>query len=228
MSSLFKALLNKALRTNLTQAITAYIAYLYIRLVYDTGTFAFKNREIINSYISKDKPFIIAFWHGHLLMMACAWQWPTPFNMLISNHRDGKLISKITSHFDIQVINGSTERQGFAAARQIIAKLKQGQVIGITPDGPRGPREQVSDGILQLARLANVDIIPVAYSCTKMRKLKTWDHFRFAKPFSKGVFVAGTPITPSKNLEQLRSTLHDGMQATVAAADALTNIAHSL
>ncbi len=222
MSSFFKALLNRILRTNFTQVMIAYIAYRYIRFVYATGTFEFKNREVIEGYIAENQPFIIAFWHGHLLMMACAWQWPLPFNMLISNHRDGKLISKITSHFDIQTINGSTERQGFAAARRIIAKLKQGQVIGITPDGPRGPREQVSDGVLQLARLAKVDIIPVAYACTNMKKLQTWDHFRLTTPFSKGVFVAGTPIVPSKDLEQLRTTLHDEMQATVAMADAMT------
>jgi lysophospholipid acyltransferase (LPLAT)-like uncharacterized protein len=219
MQKNFKSLLNKILRKEKTQAFIAYLAYLYIQFVYKTCSWRFKNNGIIDSYISKNKPLIIAFWHGHLLMMTCAWQRPTPFNMLISNHRDGKFISKISKIFGISVINGSTERQGYAAARQIIAKLKQGQVIGITPDGPRGPREQISDGVLQLACLTNADIIPVAYSCTNMRILGTWDHFRLALPFGKGIFVMGKPITPVQDLEQLRITLQKAMETVVIEAD---------
>ena len=219
MSSFFKKILNKILRNEKTQAVVAYIAYLYIKVVHKTCTWEFKNNEIIDEYIQQKKPIIIAFWHGHLLMMTCAWQRSGPFNMLISNHRDGKLISRITKNFGISVTSGSTDRQGFAAARQLIAKLKQGEVIGITPDGPRGPREQISDGILQLARLAKADIIPVAYSCTNMRILNTWDRFRLALPFGKGVFVAGTPVSYAQDIEQMRTNLQQAMDETVKKAD---------
>ena len=219
MGSFLKTILNKILRQEQTQAVIAYVAYLYIKIVYKTGTWEFKNSEIIDEYIHQKKPIIIAFWHGHLLMMKCAWQKSIPFNMLISNHRDGKLISRITKNFGISVTNGSTDRQGFAAARQLIAKLRKGEVIGITPDGPRGPCEQVSDGILQLARLAKADIIPVAYSCTNMRVLSTWDRFRLALPLSNGVFVAGTPVSYAQDIEQMRTNLQQAMDETVKNAD---------
>lgn len=215
-------MLNKFLRTKFIQAIIAYIAYVYINLVYYTSHWDFKNRAIIDDYIQQKKPFILVFWHGHLFMMACCWRWNVQFNMLISNHRDGRLIAKVVSYFGIKTIVGSTEREGFAAARQIIAKLKQGQIIGITPDGPRGPCEHVSDGVLQLARLGNVDIIPIAYSCARIKELATWDKFRFAKPFCKGVFVAGDPIKPSKDLEQVREAVYNGLQKIVADADNIT------
>jgi lysophospholipid acyltransferase (LPLAT)-like uncharacterized protein len=219
MSSFSKKILNKILRTEQTQTIIAYIAYLYIKIVYITCVWKFKNIEIVNEYIQQKKPIIISFWHGHLLMMNCAWQRPIPFNMLISNHRDGKLISRITKNFGILVTSGSTERQGFAAARQLIAKLKQGEAIGITPDGPRGPREKISDGILQLARLAKADIIPIAYSCTNMRVLNTWDRFRLALPFGKGVFVIGAPVSYTQDIEQMRTSLQLAMEETVKNAD---------
>ena len=215
----FKNILNKLLRSHSTQSLIAWIATLYIKLVYITSKWSIQNNETIDHYINQNKPIIIAFWHGHLLMMNCAWNRNTPFNMLISNHRDGKFITKVTQNFGILVTNGSTDRQGFAAARQLIAKLKQGEAIGITPDGPRGPREQISDGILQLARLAKADIIPMAYSSTNMRILRTWDRFRLAFPFGKGVFIVGAPVEYTQDIDQMRTILQKAMDETVTQAD---------
>ena len=157
-------------------------------------------------------------------MMACALQWKTSMYMLISNHRDGKIISKTINHFGIQTIAGSTNKKGFEAARQILQALKQGNIIGITPDGPRGPTEKISNGVLELARLAQVDVIPLAYSCKPMKRLRTWDKFRFAKPFGKGVFVVGTPVPPIDDLEQLRTSLQQAMDKTAKTADELVLI----
>jgi lysophospholipid acyltransferase (LPLAT)-like uncharacterized protein len=202
-----------------TQSVLAFVVFFYIRLIYTTSPWEYKNREIFETYINNKKPFIVSFWHGHLLMMACALQWKIPMHMLISNHRDGKIISKAMSYFSINTIAGSTDKKGFEAARLIIQKLKQGDVIGITPDGPRGPREEISEGVLQIARLAKVDIIPLAYSCTPLKRLRTWDKFRVARPFCKGVFVVGTPIPPSKDITTLGATLKQAMDETVSQAD---------
>ncbi len=214
-----KSILGKILRNAFIQTILAFIAFAYIKFIYATSSWNFKNREIFERYIKENKPFIVSFWHGHLLMLACALQWKIPLYMLISNHRDGKIISKIINYFGIQTIAGSTNKKGFEAARQILQAIKQGAVIGITPDGPRGPREKISDGVLQIARLAQVDIIPLAYSCKPMKVLRTWDHFRVAKPFCKGVFVVGTPISPSEDLEILRVSLKHAMDEAVKEAD---------
>lgn len=214
-----KSLLTKILRSVFAQNTVAFIVSLYIKLVFLTSRWEFKNREIVDRYVAQNKPFIVSFWHGHLLMLACALQWKLSVYMLISNHRDGKIISQTMKHFGIQTIAGSTNKQGFEAARQILQALKQNAIIGITPDGPRGPREQVSNGVLQIARLAQVDILPLAYSCKPMKRLNSWDHFRFAKPFCKGVFVIGTPVAPSKDLDQLRESLQHAMDETVKMAD---------
>ena len=214
-----KSILSKILRNTITQVILAFIAFAYIKFIYATSRWEFKNKEIFQKYIDKKQPFIVSFWHGNLLMLACALQWKIPVYMLISNHRDGKIISKIIGYFGIQTIAGSTNKKGFEAVRQILQVIKQGSVIGITPDGPRGPREEISDGVLQIARLAQVDIIPLAYSCKPMKILRTWDHFRVARPFCKGGFVVGTPITPSEDLEVLRISLKKAMDEVVKEAD---------
>lgn len=214
-----KSLLTKILRHAFVQSFIALIISSYIRLVFVTGNWTFKNAHVIDTYVKQGKPFIASFWHGDLLMVACIWQQKMPAYVLISNHRDGKIISKTMRHFDINTIVGSTNKQGFEAARQILQALKKNSMVAITPDGPRGPREQVSDGILQMAKLAQVDIVPIAYSCKPMKRLRTWDQFRIARPFCKGVFVIGKPIQPSKDIEKLRHDLQHAMDDVVKEAD---------
>lgn len=216
-----KPIISKILRNAITQAILAFIAFAYIKFIYTTSRWEFKNKEILQGYIDKKQPFIISFWHGHLLMLPCALQWKIPVFMLISNHRDGKIISKIISYFGIKTITGSTNKKGFEAVRQILQAIKQGAVIGITPDGPRGPREEISDGVLQIARLAQVDVIPLAYSCKPIKILRTWDRFRVSRPFCKGAFVAGAPVSPLEDLEQFRAVLKKAMDETAKEADAI-------
>lgn len=218
-----KAFFSKILQQVIIQNFLALIASLYIRLVFKTGKWEFKNKEIIETYVAEQKPFILSFWHGHLLMMACIWKWKIPAYVLISNHRDGKIISKTMQHFGIRTIAGSTNKQGFEAGRQIQKILKQKSVIAITPDGPRGPREEVSRGILQMARLAQVDVIPIAYSSTPMKRLRTWDHFRLAWPFCRGVFVIGNPVKHTQDIEKLRMHLQQEMNTVVSKADAFVS-----
>jgi lysophospholipid acyltransferase (LPLAT)-like uncharacterized protein len=215
-----KPILKKILRSNFANNLAACIAFCYIKLVFITSKWDYIGKEIFEEYIKNNKPFIVSFWHGHLLMLACAWQWQKPFYMLISNHRDGRIISKTMECFGIKTISGSTDKQGFQAARQIIKTLKDGNIVGITPDGPRGPREEVSDGILQMAKLTKADIIPIAYSASHLKKLNSWDKFRVALPFAKGIFVVGKPIQASTDLIVMKQQLEQGMKRAENKADA--------
>ena len=214
-----KLILKKLLRSNFANNLVALIAFCYIKLVYLTSKWQYLGKENFEEYIKSDKPFIVSFWHGHLLMLACAWKWQTPFYMLISNHRDGRIISKTMKCFGIQTISGSTDKEGFQAARQILKTLKEGNVVGITPDGPRGPREKISNGIIQIAKLAKVDIIPIAYSCKNLQFLNSWDKFRVALPFNKGVFAVGKAISSSDDIHSMKQALEKAMLETTAMAD---------
>ena len=74
--------------------------------------------------------------------------------------------------------------------------------MGITPDGPRGPRFKVSDGVIMLAKISGRPIIPGAYSIKRRQVLGSWDKFILAFPFSKGVFVWGDPLFVPKNADE--------------------------
>lgn len=175
----------------------AFLAATYIRLVFFTCKWKVLGKEIPESYLKAKKPFIVCFWHGRLGMLACAWTWKDrPFRMLLSTHRDGQLIGRTVGYFGITSIAGSTQRGGTQALRELIKALHKGDTIGITPDGPRGPSQIASLGVITLAKLAQADMIPISFSTSRNYRLQTWDQFHFPLPFGRGAFLWGNPISP--------------------------------
>jgi len=191
------------LKSEFIYRIFAFLAAQYIRLVFFTSKWESYGQEIPESYIKAQKPFIVCFWHGRLGMLACAWTWKNyPFRMLLSAHRDGQLIGKTVAYFGINSIAGSTQKGGTQALRELIKALRAGETIGITPDGPRGPHQIASLGVITLAKLANVDMIPITFSTSRRVRLSTWDRFHLALPFSRGIFEWGRPIPPPSSGEE--------------------------
>ena len=130
------------------------------------------------------------------------------------------------TYFDIGTIAGSTSRGGSSALRAILKQLKEGGCIGITPDGPRGPAMTVSIGIVNIARLAGVPIVPLTYATSRRRMLATWDRFHLALPFGRGVYLFGEPIEiaaelDEEGLENARRLLETRMIEMVGEADRL-------
>jgi lysophospholipid acyltransferase (LPLAT)-like uncharacterized protein len=151
---------------------------------------------------AEGKAFILAFWHGRLLMIPMAWQRLAPMHMLISAHPDGQIIADAVTYFGVDSIAGSTSRGGSAALRTMLKRLKAGDCVGITPDGPRGPAMTASFGIVNVARLAGVPILPIAYATSRRRLLATWDRFHLPWPFGRGVYLWGEPIEIAAELDE--------------------------
>lgn len=194
MSLVKRLIKSEGFRTTL-----CWIGAQYIRLVHATSRLDVINGHIPEQFWKEGKPFILAFWHGRILLMPYCWDHKQQINMLISQHRDGQIIAKIVGHFGIRTIEGSSSKGGANAIRAMLKSLKSGEYIGITPDGPRGPRMRVSSGVVNIAKLSGVPVIPCSYGTTRRKHLSSWDRFCVAKPFSKGVFVWGDPIEVPKN-----------------------------
>jgi len=171
-----------------------WLASLYIRLVWRSGNWQVVNAHVPQPFWDQGKPFILAFWHGRLIMMMKCWRRGMPIHMLISHHRDGLLIARTSAHFGISTIAGSSTRGGAGALRSLLKMLKSGGCVGITPDGPKGPRMRATDGIIALAKLSGCPILPATYSASPRNLLNSWDRFLVPKPFGKGVFIWGEPI----------------------------------
>ena len=193
----------------------------YIRFVHATNRWQVDGGERPLALRRQGRAFVLAFWHGRLLLIPMAWQRLAPMHMLISAHRDGRIIADAVSYFGVQSIAGSTRRGGSAALRAMLRRLHAGDCVGVTPDGPRGPAMQASSGIIDLARRAGVPILPVTYATSRRRLLKSWDCFHVALPFGRGVFLWGEPIDvpPELDPEIARRLVEERMNAMVAEAD---------
>ena len=130
-------------------------------------------------------PFIIAMWHGRLAMLHQLRFGNRSLVALISSHRDGQLIKKCAWYYDIQTVTGSSTRGGIVAVRQLMRLTREGHSLFITPDGPRGPRMNVNKGIIHIARLSGLPILPAAIACSGGKEFNTWDRFLVPTPFSR-------------------------------------------
>lgn len=135
-------------------------------------------------------PFIIAFWHRHLLLMPYCYR-GGPISVLISRHGDGALIAEACRHFGFSVSRGSSTRGGVGAVREMLRRAREGWSLGVTPDGPKGPVGIVKPGVIQVAQRSGLPIQPVALAASRARRLRSWDRFLVPLPFGRVDFVYG-------------------------------------
>lgn len=213
-------------RNPVVQSIFGGLAAAYVWFVRVTTRWADENVQSTAAAWLGKEPVIIAFWHNRLFMMPYCWPSKKPFHMLISSHADGRLIAKTVSWFGITTVVGSKSKGGSDATRKLLRLLKDETSIGITPDGPRGPRMHASEGAIALAKLSGVPIVPAAAATSRRRVLSTWDKLVVPLPFSKGARVWGDPImvprdADSATLETLRDVLESSLIAASNHADHL-------
>jgi len=174
-------LLLKKISRALALIIVPFLGFLIIRFIALTNKKKFHNIAEIG-----DEPTIFACWHGELLMLPYLYFYyrKNPHaKVLISSHFDGNLIAKTVKYFGLDTISGSTNRNAAKVLIQGIKALNDGYDIGITPDGPKGPRREVADGIIIMAQKAKAKIVLVNIVPSKYWEFNSWDKFRVPKPF---------------------------------------------
>jgi hypothetical protein len=214
----------RLLRAEAIQAITCWLGQLYIRLVYRTCRWTVIGAEIPTRFLGKGRPIIVAFWHGRLMMLPLMWRRRAPLHMLISGHRDGRIIAGAVAYFGIDSIAGSSSSGGTAALRTMVRHIRNGESVGITPDGPNGPAMRASAGIVAAARLSQAPIVPMTYATSRRRIIESWDRFHLPYPLSRAVFLWGEPIEVPEELdeaeiERWRALVEERMNALTAEAD---------
>lgn len=163
-----------------------------------------------------DKPTIFAVWHGDLLMLSYLYfqyRKKPHAKVLISDHFDGLIISKTIRYFGFETIAGSTNRKAVKVLLQGIKALKEGYDIGITPDGPKGPRHTVSDGVIVMAQKTGADIVLVEIKPTKYWQFGSWDRFKVPKPFGVLKYYAKRVNISDMKLEEARELIAKGLCA---------------
>ena len=126
--------------------------------------------ENVRDYWKRNKPFILAFWHGRQLMIPLVYE-GKKVHILISQHRDGELISRAMKYFGFETVRGSSTRGGMAGLKGMVRAVQSGSDLAITPDGPKGPRHGVHGGVLEMAKLIQIPIFPVTFNASKKKFL---------------------------------------------------------
>ena len=150
----------------------------------------------VRALIEAGQPFLLAFWHGRGVMVAQAY-WRVGgrrIKILISEHRDGELIAATMAHWGYGAVRGSTKRGAVRGARGMLRAAHAGYDLAISPDGPRGPREVLQEGVVELARMSGLPIVPVTYSARWAKCFASWDGFLLPLPGARVVVLWGEPV----------------------------------
>jgi lysophospholipid acyltransferase (LPLAT)-like uncharacterized protein len=203
--------------------ILSRLATWIIRLVYHTMRIEFRGREAVDRLIREGRHYIYAFWHGRLFLMPYAY-FGERIAIMVSEHKDGQLIARTMEKMGFSTIRGSTTRGAMKVFRSAVLKVEEGFDLAVTPDGPRGPRYRVQGGVIHLAKVCGIPIVPVTFGARRKKVFKSWDAFMLPRPFGKGVFAFGDPLTvpadaDKDGLEEIRKRLEQQLNDLTAQVD---------
>lgn len=165
--------------------------------------------------------YIYALWHENMLLMACRYAHVNA-HLLISQHADGQLFAEVCRHFGLGTVRGSTTRGGAEAVRQL---LRQGRKthLAITPDGPRGPRRKVQQGLVYVAARTGLPIVAVGIGFGAAWRMASWDRFALPKPFSAAVCVTDELIEVPQDAD--RATMDEFTERVEKAMQRVNDLA---
>lgn len=165
---------------------------------------------------------IFATWHNRLGLCLEAYgkfHRSAPRNGLaamVSASKDGGFLAAILERFRVIPVRGSSSRRGSQALLELTTLAQRGIDLAITPDGPRGPRYQVQDGVMALAQLTGLPIVPFSYRAVWKVELKSWDRFQMPLPFSRCEMNAGRPVYVPRDISDAdREALRRQLERTL-------------
>jgi lysophospholipid acyltransferase (LPLAT)-like uncharacterized protein len=195
----------------------------FVRIIASTIRFTYSDRSGLFGSSKGRRPVILCIWHNRLALAI-----PTYFGYLRKRHsssglaamvsasRDGALVTSILDRFDVQTVRGSSSRRGRQALLELVTWAERGYDLAITPDGPRGPCYIVQDGILSLAQVTGLPIIPVSFNIRWKIRPNSWDRFQIPLPFSRCEGIMGKPLfVPRDASDAEREDLRQELEATL-------------
>ncbi len=206
------------------QRAAAWLVFAVIRTV--SATLRYR-RDDRSNYINVPVPgpAIYCVWHNRLALCMPAYfdyvkeRNKTPgMAAMVSASRDGGFLTGILECFNVQPVRGSSSRRGPQALLELTTWADRGYDLAITPDGPRGPLYVVQDGVMALAQLTGLPIVPVSYYVKWKIRVKSWDRFQIPLPFSRCELIYEKPIFVPREAteaerEQLRLKLETALRA---------------
>lgn len=153
------------------------------------------------------KQCIVALWHNRTFVPCYVYRYclknAVPMSMLTSASKDGALLTTVAEDYGMRTVRGSSHRRGVAGFRDMLRELQEGFCMCITPDGPKGPRYKSHPGVIRLASVSGLPIVPLCIDvphCWRVKK--AWDGFVIPKPFSRVTVLAKEPLSVPADLSE--------------------------
>ena len=150
-------------KTSLGQKLTGFLFYFITNLIARSIKWQYFEQSNKSTIFDNKHKYIFCCWHNKLFLGPHLLPRNRVINALQSSHSDGMITSVAFKYLGMNVILGSSKKGGMQAFRKMIKRLQLGESIAITPDGPKGPKEQVKDGIIKLAQISNTPIVWYEY-----------------------------------------------------------------
>lgn len=175
-------------------------------------------------YLESDKPALLAVYHGRMVGLLDALYERRRMTILISKSRDGEMIARIVMALGFSVARGSPGRGAIEGTRQLLRAGREGKYLAVTVDGPRGPIYEVKSGIIRLAQISGMPILPFVCRAKCTFWMWGWDKFMAPLWATPMIYVYGDPIEVPQELteeeaEKLRLLLQSRMESLRLQAD---------
>ena len=121
--------------------------------------------------------------------------------VMISQSKDGEYAVRIASWLGFKNVRGSSTRGGSKALRDLVQRIREGEIGGMLADGPQGPARVAKMGSVIMARDAEVPLVPVLWGADRCWIFNSWDRYLVPKPFARVVIYYAEPIRVPRSAE---------------------------
>ena len=190
-------------RLRAREQILAFLIFAAIRILSATWRV-----RLVSDLPKIPAPIIFCLWHNRLALCMKAYEkfgkaaWPAPgLAALISASKDGALLARVLRYFRVTAVRGSSSRRGRQALLELTSRIEEGLNAAITPDGPKGPKYRVQEGVIALAQITGAAILPTSMRVHSKWVTRSWDGFQIPKPFARCEIHLGEPLTIPREAE---------------------------
>lgn len=208
----------------------------YLGFCYNTTRWTHVGLDAVEAVWDRGGAALLLLWHQRVHYAPACWPgYAQKMCVLVSLSKSGNLSVKTNTRFGYHIIRGSAAKKsdpgkqkgGAQAFRDMLRWIRAGNAVALTPDGPRGPEREMTEGSLKLSQMSGAPVILIGQSSSRFISLKSWDRQRIPLPFARGAMVwdvlAPIPAEVDEaGMEVLRIEIGAKLNAVTDAADALT------
>jgi len=188
------------------EPIAAAIGPFLVQSLAATWRIRVRGAEHLHALRQAHRPFVFVLWHSRILPLLYQHR-REGVVLLISRHRDGEYLANLGERWGYRSVRGSTNRGGEVGLLGVVRALQGGAEVAITPDGPRGPAEQVQAGAVAAAQHSGAALLPIGARPSSAWWLGSWDRMCIPKPFARLEIVYGPPIEVGPGKDGLRAAM---------------------